>query len=89
VNRRHDLELHVVPPGHGASFAATREGGLVLLRSCSSESFAWLKAHVGSEASWHDDQLVIEPRYFPDLADAIIEAGFLFEGGDDLPGTAH
>jgi hypothetical protein len=40
---------------------------------------AWLRANVSREATWNGDTLVIEMRYFPALADAIIAAGFLFE----------
>ena len=40
---------------------------------------AWLRANVSREATWDADRLVIEMRYFPALADAIIAAGFLFE----------
>ncbi|MEO8722702.1 MAG: hypothetical protein ABI395_04145 [Sphingobium sp.] len=36
-------------------------------------------AHATPDATWAGDALVIEYRYFPDLADAIIAAGFLFE----------
>ena len=40
---------------------------------------AWLGGNVSREATWDTDRLVIEMRYFPALADAIIAAGFLFE----------
>jgi hypothetical protein len=38
-----------------------------------------LQANVGDEATWLGKNLVIEMRYFVDLADAIIAAGFLFD----------
>jgi hypothetical protein len=34
---------------------------------------------VSGEASWIGDALMVEIGYFPDLADAAIDAGFLFE----------
>jgi hypothetical protein len=40
---------------------------------------AWLRANVSREATWNGNSLVIEMRYFPTLADAIIAAGFSFE----------
>lgn len=39
----------------------------------------WLRGHVDEEATWLGGMLVVEMRYFPDVAEAIIEAGFLFE----------
>jgi len=38
-----------------------------------------LRANVSNEATWNGDRLVIEMRYFPALADAVITAGFSFE----------
>jgi len=38
-----------------------------------------LRANVLNEATWNGDSVVIEMRYFPALADAIIAAGFSFE----------
>jgi hypothetical protein len=84
---QNDLKRYIVPPDCGAGFIAERHGGLVVLRPLTPEALQWLKEHVTPEASWLDGRLTIEPRYFPDLAEAIIEAGFLFES-DIWPSTS-
>jgi hypothetical protein len=83
MSDKHDLRMYVVPPGRGASFRFTREGGLALLRALSPMAEKWLAAHIGEEASWHQGALVVEPRYVPEIVDGIIDAGFLFEGDED------
>jgi hypothetical protein len=40
---------------------------------------AWPHAYTVEESTWTGDTLVIEMRYFAEMADAIIAAGFLFE----------
>ena len=73
------LRRHLATAESGAAFRAERHGGPLTLRA-----EAWLRSHVSEEASWQDGALVVEMRYFPPLADAIIAAGFLFER-DALP----
>ena len=73
------LAQYTAAPGQGASFIATSRAGLALILPLSLRAESWLRAHVDREATWQGDELVVEMRYFPDLADAIIEAGFLFE----------
>lgn len=70
---------HLHPPGAGAGFEAHRAGGLATIRPLSVPAEAWLREHVGPEASWLGVAAVVEMRYFPALADAIIAAGFDFE----------
>ena len=74
----------LVPPGSGASFAATRHAGLARIEPLTSVAEAWLHEHVGEETSWDGDALIVEMRYFPEIADAMIAAGFRFER-DALP----
>ena len=40
---------------------------------------AWLSSNADAGAIWNGDELVVEMRYFPNRAEAIIAAGFLFE----------
>lgn len=83
VGEREELELHLttamLPPGSGASFAATRHAGLARVEPLTVAAEDWLRGNVAEESSWDGDALVVEMRYFPDLADAIIAAGFTFE----------
>lgn len=78
------LSDSLVPPGAGASFSATRHAGLARIEPLTSAAEAWLHGHVGEETSWDGDALVVELRYFPEFAEAIIAAGFTFER-DALP----
>ena len=73
------LFKHTVAPGQGAGFLATREAGFAMLEPLTPFAEAWLRANVAREATWNGDRLVIEMRYFPARADAIIAAGFSFE----------
>lgn len=66
-------------PGNGASFVATHEGSFARITPLTSTAEAWLRSNVSSVSTWLDDTLIVEMRYFPDVAEAIIEAGFLFE----------
>ena len=88
MDKRRDVEARLrvgmLPEGSGASFAATRNAGLARIEPLTAEAAAWLSGHVGYEASWDGDALVVEMRYFPDLAEAIIAAGMAFER-DALP----
>lgn len=68
----------------GATFRAERERGLALVTPLTLIAMVWLKANSDIEATWLGEALVVEMRYFPALADAIIAAGFLFER-DPLP----
>lgn len=73
------LAQYTAAPGQGASFVATRDGGFARIEPLSLAAILWLRSNVGEEATWQGDDLIVEMRYFPDLADGIIEAGFLFE----------
>lgn len=68
----------------GAAFLATNEGAFATVAPLTAKAEAWLHAHAAPDATWLGDVLIVEHRYFPDLADAIIAAGFLFER-DGLP----
>jgi hypothetical protein len=84
MNDRSDLARHRAPIEAGAAFRATREGDLALIEPLTPRAEAWLRDGVDEDATWMGPALVVEMRYFPDLADAIIAAGFLFER-DALP----
>ncbi|MGI4880732.1 MAG: hypothetical protein ACRYG4_24980 [Janthinobacterium lividum] len=66
-------------PGDGANFVATREGSFVRVTALTAHAAVWLQQSVSVDSTWLDKTLVIEMRYFPDIAEAIIENGFLFE----------
>ncbi len=65
--------------GQGSSFPATNHSGLASILPLTLRAGSWLRAHVHREATWQGDELIVEMRCFPDLAEAIIETGFLFE----------
>jgi hypothetical protein len=81
---RDDLVRSTAPREAGAAFCAARVGGFAMVEPLTARATAWLQARVGAEPTWVGERLAIEPRYFPVLADAIIDAGFLFER-DALP----
>lgn len=73
------LAAAMLPPGSGASIAATRHAGLARLEPLTEAAASWMHVVAGDEASWDGDALLVEMRYFPDLADAAIAAGLTFE----------
>lgn len=79
-----ELKAGMRPPGSGASFAATRHAGLARIEPLTTTAEAWLRSNVDVATSWDGDAAVVEMRFFPQLADAIIDAGFTFER-DALP----
>lgn len=81
MRTREELAASMLPPGAGADFIASLHAGLVLLTPVTEFARAWLAPRIAPEASWHGRSLVLEQRYFPDLADAILDAGFRFERG--------
>ena len=66
-------------PGAGASLAATKHSGLARVAPLTAAAESWLRAYAPPEASWDEEALVVELRYFPELADAAIAAGLTFE----------
>ena len=78
------LARAMLPPGSGASIAATRHAALARLEPLTEAAGAWLREAASPEASWDCDALVVEMRYFPNVAEAAIAAGFTFER-DALP----
>jgi hypothetical protein len=74
-----DLFRFTAAPGQGAGFIARLEGGLVHLEPITASAGQWLQDNIGDESTWIGDTLIIEERFFPDIADAIMAAGFLFE----------
>ena len=84
MNRAKQLSDSTLPPGSGASFAATRHAGLARIEPLTVAAETWLIENVADESSWDGAAVVVEMRYFADLADAIIADGFTFER-DALP----
>lgn len=74
----------MLPPGSGASIAATKHMGLARLEPLTVDAEIWLDNAVTNEASWDEDAVIVEMRYFPDIAEAAIAAGLTFER-DALP----
>lgn len=57
----------------------TNHGSLVLIGADAADrdAFAdWISEHVGGEAQFFGDALVVEPRYVADLVDGLEEDGF-------------
>ncbi len=79
INDEKSFFQHNAAPDQGAGFVATRDGGFAIFEPLTPQASAWLQANVGGDATWLGESLIIEKRYFADLADAIIAAGFLFE----------
>lgn len=79
-----DLLRATVPPEAGADFLAERYRSLVRIRPLNGRAQHWLEKQVGQDAIWDAGSLILELRFFTDLADAIIDAGFTFER-DPLP----
>lgn len=67
------------PPDSGADFLATREHGLALSTPHTSRARTWLNLHASAEATWSGESLVVELRFFPGIADAIIDTELTFE----------
>ena len=78
------LVRSTLPPGCGASIVATKHSGLARLDPLTEVAAEWLRMIAGPEASWTGDALIVESRYFPEIAEAAIAAGLTFER-DALP----
>jgi len=74
-----ELRRATAPADAGADFLAEKLGGLARLTPLNRRAAEWLRSTVSPEASWAGEALMVEMRYFGDLADAVIDAGFLFE----------
>ena len=74
-----DLRHYMATREGGAGFLATNQGSFAQIEPLTPRASAWLRAHVSDESSWQADVLIVEHRYFPELADAIVAAGFTFE----------
>lgn len=79
MRTREDLAEATVPAGAGADFSAHRDGGLVQLTPLNRRARDWLVSKAEKDAAWNAETLVLELRYFPPLADGILDAGFRFE----------
>lgn len=79
THQANPLAAHRAPLAAGAAFRATREGGLALVEPLTPRAEAWLHSSTDEETTWVGPAVAVEMRYFPALADRIIEAGFLFE----------
>ena len=73
------LARYTAEPGQAASFIATKRGDVALIHPLSTQADAWLRNQAALEATWHGDELVVLMRDFADLAETVVEAGFLFE----------
>lgn len=58
-----------------ADALVTRDGPFVLVRPETPAAHRWLRKHVAGESTWSDGQLVVEPRYAPELVEAMRGAG--------------
>lgn len=66
-------------PGEGASFIATMHAGLVRIEPQNDNAARWLLEYASAEASWDDEALALEMRYFPAFADRAIADGLTSE----------
>lgn len=73
------LARYTAAPGQVASFLAARRGDLTFLLPLSTTAAAWLRSHAGREGTWSGDELALDKWQFGDFAEAIAEAGFLFD----------
>ncbi|MBC7505811.1 MAG: hypothetical protein H7267_08830 [Sandarakinorhabdus sp.] len=73
------LFKHTIAPYQGAGFVATRDGGFAIFEPLTPKASDRLQSNVGDNATWLGESLIIEMRYFANLAGAVIAAGFLFE----------
>lgn len=78
MDQRH-LAKHRATAETGAAFTATRRDGFAMVTPITARAEASLIDHVDDEATWVGPTLVVEMPYFPEIAEAIIAAGFLFE----------
>ena len=62
-----------------ADFEVERSGGLFLFRPQNEAAKQHLRDHVGEEAQWWAGALVVEHRFARELADKLIEQGFVVE----------
>ena len=74
-----ELRRATVPAEAKPDFRAEKAGVLALITPLTNEAREWLRSAVTEESSWSGETLAVEMRYFPDLVDAIIDDGFLFE----------
>jgi hypothetical protein len=74
-----ELRRATVPAEAGADFRAEKMHGLARITPLNSRAATWLRSAVSPESSWSGDMLIVEMGYFAGLADAAIDAGFLFE----------
>ena len=79
MRTQEQLARSTLSPGAGADFIAEPHAGLVVLTPLSEHARTWLKSHVASEATWNHGSLIPEIQHFPAFADAVLDAGFLFE----------
>jgi hypothetical protein len=79
MKSREELRSATAPVEAGADFLAERAGGLAQITPLNPGSAVWLRSVVSADASWIGEMLIVEMSYFPDLADAAIDAGFRFE----------
>ena len=73
------LAIYTAAPGQCASFIATKRGRQAAILPLSLGAESWLRTAANVAAIWNGDELVVDMHDFPDLADAVIEAGFLFD----------
>lgn len=56
-------------------FLAVSHGSLILLHPVSDLAKAWVHSYLPDDAQWFGQSVVIEPRYFDDIACGIVDAG--------------
>jgi hypothetical protein len=56
-------------------FISVNHGSVLLLMPCSDAARAWTDEHLPENAQWFGRSVVIEPRYFADIADGILADG--------------
>lgn len=71
-------------PGQGADIAATRHAGLARLEPMTPRARDWIERVAIGETSRDGDALVVEMRYFADIAEHAIATGLTFERDETL-----
>lgn len=79
MDQARDLSESMLPPGSGASFAAAGHASLARIEPLTVAAENRLREQIAGGSSWDGAAVVVEMRYFANLADAIIAAGCNFE----------
>ncbi len=67
--------LLVTRTQHATDVEVSREGGLFLFAPLTGGAQDWIDEHVGDDATWCGERLVVEHRYALELAEGMLSDG--------------